>query len=102
MPKKPEPQYQLIAYICGNACVKYADAIGTMDYTRVFLSRPDDCRYAVVTHRNVDSQEDEVLVFDIYATTQTPTNKLIAPAPMWRGDCIDAAIMATFMRYEES
>lgn len=100
--KRRVEQYQLIAYICGNACVRYADAIGTMDFTRVFTGRPDDCRYAVVTCWNIKQHAEEVLVYDLYATTKTRSDKLVPPKPMWRGDCIDAAIMATCMRYEES
>jgi hypothetical protein len=69
----------------------------------VFMRRPADCRYAVVTHYNIDEHADEVLVWDLFeAQENLKSGALIAPEPLYRGDCIDAAIMKTFMTYQDS
>lgn len=96
---KHDVRYKLIAYVCGNACIRYADAIGTMDIDRIYIQRPSGCRYAIVEHWVLGATE--VLVFDLYEVTWADNlQRHVLPAePVHRGDCVEAAIMATFMTY---
>lgn len=95
-------QYKLHAYVCGNACLRRIDNMGTVTFTKIFTERPDGCRYAVVSHWNVVDHADEVLVWDLYETREKlRTGRLIEPEPVYRGDCVDAAVMATFMTYKD-
>jgi hypothetical protein len=95
-------QFKLHAYICGNACMQHVDVDGTLSFMMLFMRRPAECRYAVVSHYNVAQHADEVLVFDLYeAQENLKTGALVAPEPMFRGDCVDAAVMQTFMTYRD-
>lgn len=94
-------QYKLLAYVCGRSCVVRPDNIGTVDYTRVFIQRPDGCRYAVVEVWNIAKHAGEVLVFDLYQTIDPGNSRLVAPEPIRTCDDVDTAIMATAMLYED-
>jgi hypothetical protein len=95
-------QVKLHAYVCGNACLQKVDNEGTMSFTMVFMKRPADCRYAIVTRYNIATHTDEVVVWDLFeAQENLRTGKLMPPAPARVCDSIDAAIMATFMLYED-
>jgi hypothetical protein len=97
-----EQQFKLHAYVCGNACLKLYDGEGTLTFTQVFVKRPSDCRYAVASYYDVAARGDVVLVWDLYSAGLTRTDALVPPDPLYRGDCVDAAIMQTFMTYEDS
>lgn len=95
-------RFQLHAYVCGNACLRRIDAMGSMSFTMIYIKRPDNCRYAVVSHWNIDKGADEVLVFDLFDVDVSSTDtSAVPPAPIFRGDDVDAAIMATFMTYKD-
>lgn len=95
-------QYKLHAYVCGNACLQQVDNEGTISFTMAFMKRPADCRYAIVTRYNIDIHAEEVIVWDLYeAMENLKTGKLEPPDPVRVCDSLDAAIMATFMLYED-
>lgn len=95
-------QYRLHAYVCGNACLQTVDNEGTVSFAMVFLKRPAECRYAIVTRYSVDKHAEEVIVWDLYeAQENIRTGALVPPEPTMICDSIDAAVMATFMTYEE-
>jgi hypothetical protein len=97
-----QEQFKLHAYVCGNACLQTVDNEGTVSFMMVFMRRPADCRYAICTRYNVQTHLDEVVVWDLYEVMQqVSTGKLITPEPIRVCDNIDAAIMATFMLYED-
>lgn len=99
---KGDEQYRLHAYVCGNACVKNVDNMGTVSFTHVFTNRPYDCRYAVVSQWNVAKHATDVLVWDLYETTEKlSSGKLVPPQPVNVFDDVDAAIMATSMTYKD-
>jgi hypothetical protein len=92
----------LHAYVCGNACVQPVDNMGTVTFTWLFLHRPADCRYAIVSQWDVKAHADKVLVFDLYETQENiKSGRLVTPAPVRVCDSIDAAIMATTLLYED-
>jgi hypothetical protein len=96
-------QFKLHAYVCGNACLQTPDVDGTMSFQMVFLKRPENCRYAIVTHYNIEQHGDEVLVWDLYeAMENLRTGAIVPPEPVRKCESVDAAIMATFMLYEDS
>lgn len=94
-------QFKLLAYVCGSSCVVYPDNIGTVTYTRIFLQRPNNCRYAIVGLYSIADHDDEVLVFDLYETMQRGDTELVAPTPVKTCNDLDGAIMATAMLYRE-
>jgi hypothetical protein len=95
-------QVKLHAYVCGNACLQTVDNEGTMSFVMVYMKRPADCRYAIVTRYNVVTHLDEVVVWDLFeAQENLKTGRLIPPTPRLVCDSIDAAVMATFMLYED-
>lgn len=97
-----DSKYRLHAYVCGNACLQTVESMGTMSFTMIFLKRPADCRYAVVSQWNIATHSDQVLVWDLYDTREKiKSGKLIEPEPVYIGDSVDAAIMATFMTYDK-
>lgn len=94
-------QYRLHAYVCGNACLRTVESMGTMSFPMIFIKRPDNCRYAVVSRWDVVTHNDQVLVWDLYdAREKVKTGEVVEPDPIWVGDSVDAAIMATFMTYD--
>ncbi len=94
-------QFKLLAYVCGSSCVVYPDNIGTVNFTRIFLQRPNDCRYAIVSLYNVADHKEDVMVFDLYETMERGDSKLEAPQPVKCCDDLDGAIMATLMLYRD-
>jgi hypothetical protein len=89
--------YRCHAYVCSNACVQMVDNMGTVTFTWLFLHRPIDCRYAVVS-----TWDEQVLVFDLFETQENLRNTaLIPPDPTWVGGDVDAAIMAAQLGYRD-
>jgi len=99
-----QEQYRLHAYVCGSACVQPVENMGTMTFTMIFVRRPYDCRYAVVSKWSVEKHEDEVFVFDLYEAQEALKGgqHVTPPPPMHKGDCVDAAIMATQLVYQDN
>lgn len=93
--------YRIHAYVCGQACVREMDMMGTVSFGWVFTNRPDDCRYAVLSHYDVATHADVVEVYDLFAAGFSRATGLVPPAPIRICDNVDTAIMATSMLYEE-
>lgn len=92
-----EEQYQLHAYVCAPGCVHWTEWMGTVSFRWIYMSRPNDCRYAVASKWN-----EQVLVWDLYSVEKfTATDELITPDPMRVHESVDAAIMATALLYDE-
>jgi hypothetical protein len=95
-------QFRLHAYVCGNACLQTPDVDGTVSFTMIYMKRPDNCRYAIVSRYSVDKHDDEVMVWDLFdAMENIRTGNILPPDPVRTADSVDAAIMATFMLYED-
>lgn len=95
-------QFRLHAYVCGNACLQTPDVDGTMSFNMIFVKRPDNCRYAIVTRYSVDKHDDEVMVWDMFdAMENIRTGVISPPDPVRVAGTVDAAIMATFLLYDE-
>lgn len=100
-----EPRYMLHAYVCGHGCVRLSQHEGWMTFSRVFIERPDDCRYAVAT----TEPPPKVVVWDLYdhdllkrvaKRLGQPLAPLLAPAPIREHDDLDAAVMAAQLLYD--
>lgn len=84
-------RYTLHTYICGPYCAKNVPHEGAMTYAQVLMERPSGCRYAVVSdHTNT------VQVWDLYTEARAKEPKVVFE---WVD--VDAAIMATMMRYDQ-
>jgi hypothetical protein len=101
-------RYHLHAYVCGGACVRrvtLGQRMPTVDFPQVFASRPNDCRYAVVSQWDMAEHKFRYVVFDLFEvkkkTFATMPDELIAPKPRLVHDDLDAAIMGTVMLYDE-
>jgi hypothetical protein len=95
-------QFRLHAYVCGDACVQYVDNMGTLSFMKIFMHRPSNCRYAIVTRWNIEKHADEVIVWDMFETLEhIRTADVLPPPPRHVCDSIDAAIMATTLLYED-
>jgi hypothetical protein len=95
-------QYTLHAYVCGNACLQTPDVDGTVSFSMIYVKRPDNCRYAIVSRYDVDRHDDEVMVWDLFdAWENIRTGDITPPEPVRRAASVDAAIMATFLLYDE-
>lgn len=94
--------YRIHAYVCGQACVRLMENMGTVDFVWLFMNRPNDCRYAVVSQWNVARHAEDFLVFDMYEAQESlKSGKLVAPPPLRTEVDADTAIMATAMLYED-
>lgn len=91
-----EKYYLLHAYVCGEGCVKWNDNIGMVTFSRVFVDRPNNCRFAVA-----EEKPERVIVWDLYNVEQTVrSGKLVTPQPFGVHTTVDAAVMATQMLYD--
>ncbi len=97
-----DTQYRLHAYVCAKNCVHYQDAMGTVTFKWIYQNRPDNCRYAVADYYAVDKHKPIVVVWDMHnVTLRMPTLEPLPPPPISKHEDVDAAIMATALRYDE-
>lgn len=99
-------RYKMHAYVCGQACVKRASPpISSCDFHTIWIQRPEDCRYAVVSEWDVVEHRDRFIVFDLFEAGVDwggkGTGKAIEPVPTTMTDDLDAAIMATSLLYDD-
>lgn len=91
-----EQRYRLRAYICGPGCVRWRPDEGFTNFTRIYINRPDGCRYAVV-----ETTDHAFLVWDLFDTLQDPLGELFpAAVPGITYTDLDQAVAATALRYE--
>lgn len=95
-----DEQYRLHAYVCDNSCVQTVDHMGTVSFTHVFVNRPNECRYAVVSQWNTRTHKDDVMVWDMYESQEKlRTGRLVPPENVKIYRSVDAAITATMLTY---
>lgn len=83
-------RYTLHTYVCGPYCTQEVPHEGVLTYAQILTERPQGCRYAVVSdHANT------VQVWDLYE--QNPSKE---PLVVFEWVDVDAAVMATMMRYD--
>lgn len=86
-----KPRFTLHTFVCGPYCTRGVPHEGALTYEQVLLERPVGCRYAVVSDHN-----NMVYVWDLYQTDPTREPDIVFE---WLD--VDAAVMATMMRYED-
>lgn len=85
------PRYTLHTYVCGPYCVRDVPHLGAMTYGQILAERPQGCRYAVVLDHHNTAQ-----VWDLF---EDDTDK--EPKVVFEWVDVDAAVMATMMRYDQ-
>lgn len=96
-------RFRLYAYVCSVTCVKRTDRDPppTANFAQVYLGRPVDCRYAVVSIWDY-CKGDRFYVFDLFEVKKNSDNgELLTPTPRLVHDDLDAAIMATVLLYNK-
>lgn len=96
-------RYRVHAYICdGGSCVREVNALGTVQFDKVFEQLPDGCRYVVVSQYSLAKQAEVYALFDLWGTLiQKETGTLLPPKAMLVTDCVDVAIMHATLLYGE-
>lgn len=84
---------RLLAYICGNNCIRWRCSEGLMLFRDVFTLRPDDCRYAVV------EVQGRIWAIDLYEVLVGALASDIEIGQYREFDDIDTAIAATMLTY---
>lgn len=97
-----EVYYRAHAYVCGNACVQRVDNdVGTVTFSWIYQHRPMGCRYAVAGYYSAAAHAEQVVVWDLFNVMHKLDGTFITPEPIAHHDTVDAAIMATAMRYNK-
>lgn len=72
---------------------------GRMTFKGIYQSRPDGCRYAVVSIWDREAHDRYFAVFDLFDVLKTADNELVTPEPRWTHVDLNSAIMTTVLMY---
>lgn len=97
--RKPReaPRYFLRAYVCDDGKVRWQPTVGSMEFSTIFVQRPNGCRYALL-ERITGPNTSLYIVADLYDTQRAPDGTLVMGEhrsyPDW-----DAALAAAVLTY---
>lgn len=94
-----DQRYFVHCYVCAGSCARQGANMGYRTFHDVFVMRPDDCRYAVVTP---GAGSAVVWLWDLFDTMVDKgghTSRFYPPDPQLFGT-VDAAVMAAILTYD--
>lgn len=92
-----EERFKLHCYICDHSCVRWSPSIGYTTFEKIFIGRPDGCRYAIGEHK----VPPQYVVWDLFGVSFGPRGYVNTPDPAHVHSELDAAVAATQLLYED-